>query len=110
MEQQKKASIEHPKTPRVRKHAFGSLCLRFEHLLSCELAALCLVCSFLDLCVCHCCDSSSCVCLYSLPYSCGFHCDQYCNGERLQLVEIPHKGNICYKEENCGIQVDRWIA
>jgi hypothetical protein len=22
-----------------------------------------------------------------------FHCDQYCKGERLQLVEIPHKGD-----------------
>jgi hypothetical protein len=36
--------------------------------------------------------------------------DQYCKGERLQLVEIPHKGNICYKEENRGIQVDHWIT
>jgi hypothetical protein len=25
-------------------------------------------------------------------------------------VEIPHKGNICYKEENRGIQVDHWIT
>jgi hypothetical protein len=22
-----------------------------------------------------------------------FHCDQSCKGERLQLVEIPHKGD-----------------
>jgi hypothetical protein len=29
------------------KHASGSLCLRFEHLLSCELAALCLCARFL---------------------------------------------------------------
>jgi hypothetical protein len=46
----------------------------------------------------------------SLPYSCGFHWDQYCKGERLQLVEIHHKGNIHYKEENHGIQVEHWIA
>jgi hypothetical protein len=32
---------------RLRKHASGSLCLRFEHLLSCELAALCLCACFL---------------------------------------------------------------
>jgi hypothetical protein len=51
------------------------------------------VCSFLDLCACHYCNSSSCVCFYSLPYSLWFKCDQYCKGERLQLVEIPHKGN-----------------
>jgi hypothetical protein len=41
------ASIEHPKTPRLRKHAYRSLCLRFEHLLSCELTALCLCAYFL---------------------------------------------------------------
>jgi hypothetical protein len=46
----------------------------------------------------------------SLLSSCGFHCDQSCKGERLQLVEIPHKGNINYNEENRGIQVDHWIA
>jgi hypothetical protein len=74
--------------------------------------SLCCVCVLVPwlVCVCRCCDSSSCVCFYSLPYSCGFHCDQYCKGERLQLVEIPHKGSICYKEENHGIQVDHWIA
>jgi hypothetical protein len=33
--------------PRLRKHASGSLCLRFYHLLSCELAALCLCARFL---------------------------------------------------------------
>jgi hypothetical protein len=34
-------------TPRLRKHASGSLCLRFEHLLCCELVALCLCAHFL---------------------------------------------------------------
>jgi hypothetical protein len=41
------ASIEHPKTPRLRKHTSDSLCSRFEHLLSCELATLCLCACFL---------------------------------------------------------------
>jgi hypothetical protein len=27
----------------------------------------------------------------SLPYSCALCCDQLYKGERLQLVEIPHK-------------------
>jgi hypothetical protein len=37
-------------------------------------------------------------------------CDQYCKGERLQLVEIPRKREKDYKEESCGIQVDHWIT
>jgi hypothetical protein len=36
--------------------------------------------------------------------------DQYCKGERLQLVEIPRKREEDYKEESCGIQVDHWIT
>jgi hypothetical protein len=39
-----------------------------------------------------------------------FLCDQYCKGERLQLVEIPHKREENYKEESRGIQVDHWIT
>jgi hypothetical protein len=61
---QHQASIEHPKTPRHRKHASGSLRLRFEHLLSCRITSLCFVCSCLDLCACHCCDSSFYVCFF----------------------------------------------
>jgi hypothetical protein len=41
------ASIEHPKTSRLRKHAYDSFCLRFEHLLSYELATLCMCACFL---------------------------------------------------------------
>jgi hypothetical protein len=37
-------------------------------------------------------------------------CDLYCKGERLQLVEIPHKREKDYKEESRGIQVDHWIT
>jgi hypothetical protein len=36
--------------------------------------------------------------------------DQYCKGERLQLVEIPRKWGEDNKEEICGIQVDHWIT
>jgi hypothetical protein len=46
----------------------------------------------------------------SLPYSCGFYCDQYCKGERLQLVEIPHRRETSTKEEKRDIRVDHWIA
>jgi hypothetical protein len=35
-----------------------------------------------------------------------FHYDQSCNGERLQLVEIPHKGD---KLEIKKIVVFKWI-
>jgi hypothetical protein len=36
--------------------------------------------------------------------------DQYCKGERLELVEIPRKREKDYKEESRGIQVDHWIT
>jgi hypothetical protein len=35
-----------------------------------------------------------------------FHCDQSCMGERLQLVEIPHKGD---KLEIKRTMVFKWI-
>jgi hypothetical protein len=42
----------------------------------------------------------------SLPYSCALCCDQLCKGERLQLVEIPHKRENYYKKETV---VFKWI-
>jgi hypothetical protein len=44
----------------------------------------------------------------SLPYSYALCCDQLCKGERLQLVEIPHKRENYnyYKEETV---VFKWI-
>jgi hypothetical protein len=39
-----------------------------------------------------------------------FLCDQSYKGERLQLVEIPHKREENYKEEYRGIQVDHRIT
>jgi hypothetical protein len=46
----------------------------------------------------------------SLPYACAFLVKQLCKGERLQLVEIPHKRENMDKEENRSIQVDHWIT
>jgi hypothetical protein len=37
-------------------------------------------------------------------------CDQYCKGERLQLVEIPHKREKTIRKKSRGIQVDHWIT
>ena len=51
------------------------------------------------------------LCVFSFPpLLLCFSCEQRCKGERLQLVEIPHKRENKYKEENRGIQVDHWIT
>jgi hypothetical protein len=42
--------------------------------------------------------------LLSLPYSCAFLVIKHCKGERLQLLEIPHKREKTAKEENSGTQ------
>jgi hypothetical protein len=39
-----------------------------------------------------------------------FLCDHHCKGERLQLVEIPHKQEEYSKRKDHGIQVDHWIT
>jgi hypothetical protein len=60
--------------------------------------------SSLGLCVlqiCVCCSPTLLLCIL---------CDQYCKGERLQLVEILRKWEENYKEESHGIQVDHWIT
>jgi hypothetical protein len=49
-------------------------------------------------------------CVSFPPLLLCFCCVQPCKGERLQLVEIPHKRENNYEEENRGIQVDHWIA
>ena len=64
--------------------------------------------SSLGLCVCPVDLGLACVALPSLLLD--FLCDQYCKGERLQLVEIPRKREKDYKEESRGIQVDHWIT
>jgi hypothetical protein len=48
------------------------------------------LCSSLGLCACVCCVSSL-ACVVFPPLLLCFSCDQYCKGERLQLVEIPRK-------------------
>jgi hypothetical protein len=48
------------------------------------------LCSSLGLCVCVYCVSSL-ACVAFPPLLLCFSCDQYCKGERLQLVEIPRK-------------------
>jgi hypothetical protein len=65
--------------------------------------------SSLGLCACVCCRFESCVrCFPSL--SLVLLCDLYCKGERLQLVEIPHKREDYSKRKDHGIQVDHWIT
>jgi hypothetical protein len=95
------ASIEHPKTPRLRNHAIESSCLRFEHLLSCKLPAPCL-CAHVLTCVRV--IAAILACVSFPPLILCFCCDKHCKGERLQLVEIPHKREKSTKEENCGTQ------
>src|SRR6187455_392461 len=65
--------------------------------------------SSLHLCAWLCCVFESCVCC-SPPLLLCLSCDHYCKGERLQIVEIPHKREKDYKKESRGIQVDHWIA
>jgi hypothetical protein len=52
--------------------------------------------------------SLACVAL-PLLLLCSF-CDLYCNGERLQRVEIPRKREKNTKQKDRGIQVDHWIT
>jgi hypothetical protein len=67
------------------------------------------LCSSLGLCACVCCALSL-ACVAFPPLLLCFSCDQYCKGERLQLVEIPHKREKNSKEKDRGIQVDHWIT
>jgi hypothetical protein len=60
------------------------------------------LCSSLGLCACVCCVSSI-VCVAFPPLLLCFSCDQYCKGERLQLVEIPRKWEKDSKEKYRGI-------
>jgi hypothetical protein len=48
---------------------------------------------------------------FSLPnLTLCFLCDLNCNGESLQIVEIPHKREEHSKGKDRGIQVDHWIV
>jgi hypothetical protein len=68
------------------------------------------VCLFLDLCACRCCDSSSCMCFFPSLTLVVFIVINIVRVRGSNLWKFLTKGNICYKEENCGIQVDHWIA
>jgi hypothetical protein len=103
------AFTKHLNMPRLHNHGIRSSCLRFEHRLSCKLPAPCL-CAHILTCV-RVLAAIRVLCVFlSLSYSCAFCCEQLCKGERLQLVEIPHKWENKSKEENRGIQVDHWIS
>jgi hypothetical protein len=65
--------------------------------------------SRLGLCACVC-GELSLACVAFPPLLLCFSCDQHCKGERLQLVEIPHKRGKNSKEKDRGIQVDHWIT
>jgi hypothetical protein len=60
-------------------------------------------------CVCVCRELSL-ACVAFPPLLLCFSCDQYCKGERLELVEIPSKREKNSKEKDRGIQVHRWIT
>jgi hypothetical protein len=104
------ASIEHPKIPRLRKHASGSLCLRFENLLNCELAALCLCARFLT-CVRVAAATLAlpCVSILSLTLM-VFIVINIVRVRGSNLWRFLIKGNICYKEETVVLKVDHWIT
>jgi hypothetical protein len=61
-------------------------------------------------CVRGCAANLSLVCVALPNLTLCFLFDQYCKGERLQLVEIPRKREENYKEESRGIQVVHWIT
>jgi hypothetical protein len=89
-------------------HTIGSSCLRFAHFLSCKRTPTSCLCAHVLTCVHEIVVILACVSFPPLLLcSC---CDQLCKGERLQLVEIPHKRENKYKEENRGIQVNHWIT
>jgi hypothetical protein len=60
--------------------------------------------------VCVCAEGSSLVCVAFPSLTLVLLCDLYCKGERLQLVEIPHKREKNTKQKDRGIQVDHWIT
>ena len=61
-------------------------------------------------CVRGCAADLSLACVALLNLTLCFLCDLYCKGERLQVVEIPHKRENTLKEKDHGIQVDHRIT
>jgi hypothetical protein len=84
--------------------------LKFEHLLSSELTALCLCARFLTyLRVAAATLALACVSIPSLTLV-VFIVINVVRVTGSNLWRFLTKGNICYKEENHGIQVDHWIT
>jgi hypothetical protein len=69
----------------------------------------CAVCSFLDLCACHCYDSSSCVCFYSLPYSCGLIVINLVRVRGSNLWRFLTKGIFEKRKKIVVLKFDLWI-
>jgi hypothetical protein len=84
-------------------------CVRDLSTFRVEESCVVFLCSSLRLCACVCCVLSL-ACVAFPPLLLCFSCDQYCKGERLQLVEIPRKREKNSKEKDRGIQVDHWIT
>jgi hypothetical protein len=61
-------------------------------------------------CVRGCAANLSLVCVALPNLTLCFLCDLNCKGERLQIVEIPHKREEYSNGKDCGIQVDHWIT
>jgi hypothetical protein len=79
-------------------------CVRDLSTFRVENSCIVFLCSSLGLCVCVCCVLTL-ACVAFPPLLLCFSCDQYCKGERLQLVEISCKRENS-KEKDRGIQVD----
>jgi hypothetical protein len=52
----------------------------------------------------------SCVCWYSLAYSCSWLWSYYVRCERLQLVEIPHKWEDTIRKTIVVLKFDLWVT
>jgi hypothetical protein len=68
------------------------------------------VCLLLDLCACHCCDSSFSMCFFPSLTLVIFIEINIVRVRGSNLWRFLTRENINHKEENCGIQVDHWIA
>jgi hypothetical protein len=77
--------------------------IRVEDSLCCHLSSSLLLCAWV-------CYNLCLVCVAHPNLTLCFLCDQYCKGERLQLVEIPRKREKTIRKKSRDIQVDHWIT
>jgi hypothetical protein len=97
--------LRHPDS--IPVHSF--YCVRDLSSIRVEDSLCCHLSSSLLLCVWVCCDLCL-VCVAHPNLTLCFLWDQYCKGERLQLVEIPRKWEKTIRKKSRGIQVDHWIT